>query len=58
LQTEVIYFDADQTALLAKMNELAKQLGGRMSPPARSWKYSVIKKMVGWRMAKKAQQAE
>lgn len=55
LQTYLIYFYPDHTAVLEKANALAKELGGKLSPPELSWKYSIIQQVLGWRMAKKAQ---
>jgi glycosyltransferase involved in cell wall biosynthesis len=55
LQRWLIYFYPEKTAILEKANALAKDLGGEMSPPALGWKYSIIKEILGWRMAKRAQ---
>jgi hypothetical protein len=54
LQENLIFFYPDQTAILEKANALAKELGGKLTPPALKWKYSLIKKFFGWRMTKKA----
>jgi glycosyltransferase involved in cell wall biosynthesis len=55
LQTGLIDLYPDQTAILEKANNLAKELGGELSAPALRWKYSIIKQALGWRMAKRAQ---
>jgi glycosyltransferase involved in cell wall biosynthesis len=55
LQENLIFFYPDQTAILEKANALAKELGGKLMPPALKWKYSLIKKFFGWRMAKRIQ---
>ena len=34
---------------------MARDLGGQLGPPGLSWKYSWIKTIVGWRIAKKSQ---
>ena len=53
LQTGLLEFYPDQTAILEKANDLAKELGGKLTPPPLSWKYSIIKQVFGWRIAKK-----
>jgi glycosyltransferase involved in cell wall biosynthesis len=56
LQHHLIYFYPDQTAILEKADALAKELGGALSPPALSWKYSIMRHVFGWRKVKRAQQ--
>ena len=54
LQNWLIYFYPEKTAILEKANNLAEELGGKLSPPALTWKYSLIKQVFGWKMAKRA----
>ena len=56
LQTSLFDFYPDQTAILEKVNDLAKDLGGNLSPPALTWKYFIIKQVFGWRITKRARQ--
>lgn len=53
LQTWLGYFYPEQHELLQKINALAHELGGTLLPPELSWKYSWIKKIFGWKVAKK-----
>lgn len=53
LQTGLIDFYPDHTRILERANHLAKELGGKLAPPALSWKYSLIKQLLGWRIAKR-----
>jgi glycosyltransferase involved in cell wall biosynthesis len=52
LQLCLPFFYPENHALLNKINDLAHELGGRLSPPELSWKYSPIKNIFGWKMAK------
>lgn len=54
LQNWLIYFYPEKTSILEKANNLAKELGGKLSPPALKWRYYVIKQVFGWKMAKRA----
>jgi glycosyltransferase involved in cell wall biosynthesis len=54
LERYLIYFYPDKTAILEKANDLAKELGGELSPPALKWRYSIIKQALGWRIAKRS----
>jgi glycosyltransferase involved in cell wall biosynthesis len=55
LQRCLYYVDLDQTAILEKANALAKELGGELQPPTRSWKYSIIEQVLGSKEARRAQ---
>lgn len=55
LQAKFNYFYPDQTTILEKGNDLAKDLGGQLKPPRLRPKYQWIQKIFGWRIAKKAQ---
>jgi len=52
LQDALIYFYPDNMKLVAEAEELARDLGGKLSPPQLSWKYSWIKNVFGWQIAK------
>lgn len=54
LQVWYFYFFPDKKDLLAEIDSLAHELGGRLSPPALSWKYSWIKGLFGWEEARRA----
>jgi len=54
LQTYLLYFYPENKALIEEAITLARELGGRLSPPALNWKYSLIKACLGWRAAKHA----
>ena len=50
-----IYFYPERTDLLKKMNYMAAELGGQITPPKLRPKYQMIQKIFGWRIGKKAQ---
>jgi glycosyltransferase involved in cell wall biosynthesis len=53
----LIYFYPGQRDLIEELERMAKHLGGALTPPALSWKYSWIKALFGWERAKTAQLA-
>jgi hypothetical protein len=55
LQNTLIYFYPDHPAILKKANDLAEELGGELAPPVLRWKHSMLKGVLGWRLAKKVQ---
>jgi glycosyltransferase involved in cell wall biosynthesis len=55
LQNWLIFFYPDRPDLVAKANQMAKSLGGRLGEPRLSWKYSWIRGLFGWKPAKRAQ---
>jgi PST family polysaccharide transporter len=55
LQTCLIYFYPDRPDILKQVAETAKGLGGQLSPPRLSWKYSWIQMAFGWGPAKRVQ---
>jgi len=55
LQTWLIHFYPERTALVRQLEEIAATLGGRLEAPRLSWKYMWIQKLLGWGMAKRAQ---
>jgi glycosyltransferase involved in cell wall biosynthesis len=52
LQRTYIFFYPDYPKLCAKIDLLAKDLGGLLQPPNLTWKYALIRKVLGWRFAK------
>lgn len=56
LQTSLIYFYPEKAKIVSEAQQTAVQLGGELSPPTLSWKYSWIKLLFGWRAAKSGQQ--
>jgi glycosyltransferase involved in cell wall biosynthesis len=55
LQNWSIYFYPERMDLFARADDIARSFGGRLSPPQLSWKYSWIKKVFGWPLARRAQ---
>ena len=53
----MIYFYAETPEVVEKVGKLAKELGGKLGVPELSWKYSMIQRAFGWKVAKKAQRA-
>jgi glycosyltransferase involved in cell wall biosynthesis len=51
----LIYFYPERQELVEKAQALARDLGGRLEPPRLSWKYSWIRALFGWNLAKRAQ---
>jgi glycosyltransferase involved in cell wall biosynthesis len=50
-------FHPDRPDLVAEMQNLATELGGRLEQPQMSWKYAWLRPLFGWRTAKWAQRA-
>jgi glycosyltransferase involved in cell wall biosynthesis/peptidoglycan/xylan/chitin deacetylase (PgdA/CDA1 family) len=50
-----IHFYPERVDILKQAEEIARQLGGQLGTPRLSWKYSWIKTVFGWRLAKGAQ---
>ena len=57
LKASLIYFYAETPEVVEKVGKLAKELGGKLGVPELSWKYSMIQRAFGWKVAKKAQRA-
>jgi GT2 family glycosyltransferase/peptidoglycan/xylan/chitin deacetylase (PgdA/CDA1 family) len=55
LQTCFIYYYPEMPDIVQEVKQLATQLGGQVTPPHLSWKYSWIQAFLGWRMAKRVQ---
>jgi len=54
LQSCLLYFYPEQTDILREMEEVASSLGGKLQTPELSWKYSWIRALFGWSLAKRA----
>jgi len=54
LQRCLPYFKVHQTAILEKANALAKDLGGELLLPTPTWKYAILERVLGARVAKDA----
>ena len=55
LQCGLIEFYPEQTDILEKIENLANELGGTLVRPELDWKYSPIKYLFGWQVAKRMQ---
>jgi hypothetical protein len=52
LQRNLINFYPERADIVKEAEALASELGGKLSPPHLSWKYSWIQTVFGWRAAK------
>jgi glycosyltransferase involved in cell wall biosynthesis len=57
LQDWLIYFYPERPDIVAKAEQVAHELGGKLETPPLSWKYSWIKEIFGWELAKRARLA-
>jgi glycosyltransferase involved in cell wall biosynthesis len=55
LQSYFIDFFPFRLDIVEQMHETAKNLGGQLDAPRLPWKYSWIKRLVGWNCARRAQ---
>ncbi len=55
LQTSVGTFYPDNPDILKQAEQLAGELGGKLTPPHLSWKYYWMKSLFGWRAARLGQ---
>jgi glycosyltransferase involved in cell wall biosynthesis len=55
LQRYLLCYYPEMPELVAASNELAAELGTRLSTPCMSWKYEWIRKAFGWEAAKRTQ---
>jgi glycosyltransferase involved in cell wall biosynthesis len=53
LRTWFFYFYPERPDLVRRLREMARELGGLLETPQLSWKYSWIKTVFGWRVAKR-----
>jgi len=57
LQNGIGYYYPDHTDLAKKAKELARELGGTLSPPALRWKLAIAKTLLGFSLAEKARRS-
>jgi glycosyltransferase involved in cell wall biosynthesis len=55
LQDAMIFFYPERLDIFRQAENMCKELGGRLCAPRLSWKYSWIKAVFGWRLARRAQ---
>lgn len=56
VRTSLIHFYPERMDIVKEAEELARDLGGDLGTPGLSWKYSWIRTLFGWRVAKCGQQ--
>ena len=56
LQTSLIYFYPEKPEIVEHAEQMAKELGGQLGLPQLSWKYSWMRLLFGWNLAKNGQQ--
>jgi glycosyltransferase involved in cell wall biosynthesis len=54
LQHWMVVFYPERLDIIKQAEEMARSLGGRLTPPRLSWKYSWIRVIFGWRLAQRA----
>jgi glycosyltransferase involved in cell wall biosynthesis len=55
LQNWMVFFYPERLDIFSQAEELSRSLGGQLVAPRLSWKYSWIKAIFGWRLARQAQ---
>jgi glycosyltransferase involved in cell wall biosynthesis len=55
LQNWMVFFYPERLDIFAQADRLARDLGGKLEPPTLSWKYSWIRAIFGWPLARRAQ---
>jgi glycosyltransferase involved in cell wall biosynthesis len=55
LQNWMVFFYPERMDIFRKAQAKARELGGQVEAPRLSWKYSWIKALFGWRLARRAQ---
>jgi len=51
----LLFFYPERPDIIAQGEQLARSLGGHLAEPRLPWKYAWIGKLIGWRLAKRAQ---
>jgi glycosyltransferase involved in cell wall biosynthesis len=54
LQMSLPFFYIQKTELLKEINTLALELGGELMVPRFSWKFNLVRRLFGWKIADKA----
>jgi hypothetical protein len=55
LQNWVVFFYPERMDMVEEAQRMAGELGGRLEEPYLSWKYSWIRALFGWHLARRAQ---
>ena len=55
LQNWMVNFYPERLDIFAQASQLARELGGQLYPPHLPWKYSPVRSIFGWRLARRAQ---
>ena len=55
LQNWIAYFYPERLDIFRQAQAMSNDLGGQLEIPRLSWKYSWIKALFGWRLARRAQ---
>jgi glycosyltransferase involved in cell wall biosynthesis len=55
LQNRMVVFYPERLDIFRQAEEMSRNLGGQLEVPRLSWKYSWIKALFGWRLARRAQ---
>ncbi|MGO9828421.1 MAG: glycosyltransferase [Terriglobales bacterium] len=55
IQNWLIHFYPDRRDIIKQAEQMAEALGGQLRPPLLAWKYSWIRAIFGWRLAKRSQ---
>ena len=55
LENSLIYFYPERPEIVRQAEQMARDLGGQLQYPRLSWKYSWMKVIFGWRLAKQGQ---
>jgi len=55
LQNWMVFFYPERLDIFRQAQEVSRGLGGQLEAPRLSWKYSWIKAIFGWRLARRAQ---
>jgi glycosyltransferase involved in cell wall biosynthesis len=55
LQNWMVFFYPERLDIFQHAEEIARELGGQLKAPRLSWKYSWIKALFGWPLARRAQ---
>jgi glycosyltransferase involved in cell wall biosynthesis/peptidoglycan/xylan/chitin deacetylase (PgdA/CDA1 family) len=53
LRTSLIYFYPEDRDIVQQAKQIAKELGGELKAPSLSWKYSWVRVILGWSLAKR-----
>jgi glycosyltransferase involved in cell wall biosynthesis len=55
IQGVLSFFYPERDDIVKQMEQMAEELGGRLAPPQLPWKYSWIRAILGWSVAKRVQ---